>query len=294
MLLAVFISVFMSACSKDEPTASIELSTELGNTVSQFPYGYTEATITFACSEDFLEIFQPSFALLYNNNVELIKPKKEDFKLAEEKSTVSLVEKGDTVKREMSIYKYSFNVTLEESEGALAAFALNPLYDDSLEDLKDLDFLEEKLTIYRGYHDIDIRVYCPDSQFATANGDRFSNIFGYISEGNKVENLIDVYQLINQVPTLALEYKIPANGIGLPDFNAGATNLPYSEVVDFFNGLIPTAHLNDSYSYTMNTGSQIELISRVSELLRNRGEISLDVQSVLENKSIETFPLSTI
>ncbi|MDE5758259.1 MAG: hypothetical protein K2H85_06560, partial [Allobaculum sp.] len=102
-LFAAFIAVIMSACSKDEPSIRMEITTEVGNTVSQFPYDYAEATITFACSEDYLDLTQPSFAIISTSNLELIEPKREDFQLAEKKSIVSLVEEGETIKREMSV-----------------------------------------------------------------------------------------------------------------------------------------------------------------------------------------------
>lgn len=263
-LLSAFIAVIMSACDKDEPSVSMEITTEVDNPVSKFPYGYAEATITFACSEDYLELSIPSFAIVFNNNAELITPTRDDFKLADEKSTVSLVENGETVKREMPVYKYSFKTNIIGSEGVLLAFAICPLIDDFEEKIN------EDCEIYRGYHDIQIHAACPDGEYIVDNTVLdLTNVFGYKNQGSIPITLLNLYLLTNEVPTLKVEYKTANNGDNLPTFIIDTKDWPYSEVVEFFNGLLPIGNLSIPHIYGLMGNSRKDIIDQVDESKKN-------------------------
>lgn len=279
-LLTFFMVCVMSAC-KDEPTVNFELISEDGNNLLQFPYGSTEITITFACSKDYLDLFIPSFAIHSSNELDLIKPTREDFHLSGESTMVSLVENGDTIEREMPVYTYSFDVALEGSEGFLRVFTIGNLIESWEEDMKN------SFEIYRGYQDLNIKIYCPEGQYAISRAVNLYNVFGYKCDNNELEALIDLYFLLSKVPTLALNYESLEEGYNIPTYNIGVGELLRVEVEDYFNSIYPTTFSKRVNRSIFGSHSGLKGIEEKVKLWESKG---FDFSTYFEEISEITIP----
>ncbi len=128
-LLTVLLSCAIYGC-KEEPEVDFDIDSETD------PYGYTDVSVTFACSDIFLEFFNPTFYVV-NDTLRMIEPTRNDFKLSEETVSIPLkVEKEDNteiINRDLMYYQYSINERINTTDENVLILVLCKYKDDYAE-----------------------------------------------------------------------------------------------------------------------------------------------------------------
>lgn len=210
-LLAAILSCALGGCGNDEPSVDFDIPTKMSNqNQSLVPFGYSDISVKFVCSDYYLDLSSPMFLIGYKDRIDTIETTRDDFKLSKETVPVALkVNNGDyseIVNRELTYYEYSFNERIENTDETVVILAKSNINDDAGEKFKEwLRGSEECFPIFRGFYGLDMNYFCPNGiEMKPSNAWTFGDINGYLM-GESVEDfIIALFTISSSFPTIMI------------------------------------------------------------------------------------------